>query len=108
MTTITFFKDDSDNFIGFEANGHAGYSKSGKDIVCSAISAITLNLVNSVDELTEARYSFEQNAITGYMKLLIEDNNSADVQLLFKSSQLGLISIQEDYSKYLKLTNRRY
>lgn len=108
MTTITFFRDEDDNFIGFEASGHAGYSKSGSDIVCSAISVILTTLINSVDELTDAVYKFKQDENTGYMKFLIEDKNSHDVQLLFKSSELGLTGVEENYSKYMKLTNRRY
>lgn len=108
MTIVTFYRDELDNYIGFEAEGHSGYSRSGKDIVCAGISAILTTLVNSLDELTEAKLQFEQNPKNGYMKLLVEDNNSEYVQLLFRSSHLGLNEIQENYSKYLKLTNRRY
>ncbi len=108
MTTIIFFRDDNDNYIGFEASGHANYRRYGKDIVCASISVLLINLVNSVDELTTAKCSFDSDDNSGYMKFLIEDKNNTDVQLLFKSTLLGLNEIQENYSKYLKLTNRRY
>jgi len=107
MTIVTFYHDEHDNYIGFEASGHSGYSKSGNDIVCAGISALLTTLVNSLDELTDAKLFFENDAKSGYMKLMVEDNNTEKVQLLFKSSQLGLNEIQENYSKYLKLTNRR-
>lgn len=34
--------------------GHAGYAESGKDIICAAVSALYLHLMNSIAELTNA------------------------------------------------------
>ena len=107
MTSITFYRDDNDKYFGFECMGHAGFSKFGKDIVCAAISTLTINFVNSVDELTGVKCEVENDEKAGYLKVMIKDYDNGNVQLLFKSLSLGLNGIQEDYSKYLKLTNRR-
>ncbi len=108
MTTITFNLDENNLYTGFVAFGHAGYNKSfGKDIVCSAISALTINFINSVDELTDCTVNVETNDETGFMNVSLADYESEDVQLLFKSLVLGLKGIEKDFSKYLKLTNRR-
>ena len=37
---------------GIHMNGHANRSVNGQDIVCAAISALTCNLINSLEELT--------------------------------------------------------
>ena len=38
---------------GIKMQGHACRSVNGQDIVCSAISALTCNLINSLEELTD-------------------------------------------------------
>ena len=38
-----------------QMNGHANRSVNGQDIVCAAISALTCNLINSMEELTDNR-----------------------------------------------------
>ena len=38
---------------GLTVDGHAGYAKTGNDIICAAVSVLTQNLVNSVEALTE-------------------------------------------------------
>lgn len=48
MTKITFFRRDG-IFYGFEEIGHTGYGESGDDILCSALSAMTMLIVNTVE-----------------------------------------------------------
>jgi len=107
MTEITFYRDYNDKIYGFECSGHSGYAKAGRDIVCAAISVLTINFVNSVDEFTNSCCETEEIEKTGYLKVTVKDYDNNDVQLLFKSLSLGLNGIQEEYSRYLKLTNRR-
>lgn len=107
MTEISFYITEDDRFFGFEAEGHAGYAKFGKDIVCAAISALTATFINSVDELTESKISVEADEKTGYMDVRVEDYDKDDVQLLFKSLELGLKEIEKQYRRNVKLTNRR-
>ena len=39
-----------ENRITFSAQGHTGYAKQGKDIVCAAVSALTSEWIIAVDE----------------------------------------------------------
>lgn len=48
MTKITFYKRDG-IFYGFKENGHTGYGESGDDILCSALSAMTMLIINTVE-----------------------------------------------------------
>ena len=48
MTKITFFRRDG-VFYGFEETGHTGYGESGEDILCSALSAMTMLIVNTIE-----------------------------------------------------------
>lgn len=49
MTKITFYKTADGIYYGFREHGHAGYDDAGKDIVCSAISAMTMLIINTVE-----------------------------------------------------------
>ena len=107
MTTITFYLDDHERITGFEARDHAGYARSGKDIVCSAISVLTINTVNSFEELLHADMDFKSDEKTGFMELRVKDYDNESAQLLFKSLKLGLEGVQASYPRYLSLNYRR-
>ena len=39
-------------YRGFLCEGHAGYAQEGYDIICSAVSVLTVNAVNSIEQFT--------------------------------------------------------
>ena len=48
MTKVVFFKSNG-VFWGFEEQGHSGWGENGNDILCSAISAMTMLVINSIE-----------------------------------------------------------
>ena len=48
MTKVTFFRRDG-VFYGFEETGHTGYGESGEDILCAALSSMTMLVVNTIE-----------------------------------------------------------
>ena len=48
MTTITFYKSGG-FYYGFEENGHTGYGEAGDDVLCAALSAMTMLIINTVE-----------------------------------------------------------
>ena len=48
MTTITFYKTGG-FYYGFEEQGHTGYGESGDDVLCAALSSMTMLLVNAIE-----------------------------------------------------------
>lgn len=48
MTKITFYKRNG-LYYGFKETGHAGFADAGEDIVCAALSAMTMLIVNTVE-----------------------------------------------------------
>ena len=104
MTHLTFYRDDNDKFTGFECKGHAGFAEAGEDIVCAAISILTINFVNSVELLTDSFPEVVEDSDKGYLKVTIKEYDKDDVQLLFNSLSLGLDNIREEYPKFFDLT----
>ena len=75
MITITVFKHQ-DQYRGFRSSGHAGYAEEGSDIICAAVSALTVNAINSIDELTDDAADVRQDE--GYLELRLEGTCSKE------------------------------
>ena len=65
MTTITFYRSGG-VFYGFEERGHTGYGEEGWDILCSALSAMTMCLINTVEVAyaSSVDYEIDDNTTT--------------------------------------------
>lgn len=106
MIKAVFFKN-SDNYIsGFRVKGHADYADSGEDIVCAAVSALTVNAVNSIEYFTSDKFTYKNKS--GFFEFRFKENTSgSEAQLLLHSLLLGLQAIQKDYSsKYISVTSK--
>ena len=108
MTTITITKTSDDRYKIIECSGHAGFAEYGEDIVCAAVSVLSINLINSLDQFTEDKISVEQDEDLGLIRLRFEDNPSHDADLLVRSFELGVDSIFRQYGKkFLNIKFRR-
>ena len=48
MTKVVFYRSNG-VFWGFEETGHTGYGDAGEDILCSALSAMTMLVINAIE-----------------------------------------------------------
>ena len=96
MISAEFFYNEQHRLNGFKIEGHAGYADSGFDIICSAVSVLTINTVNSIDRLTDDYYEFEQDEAEGLMILRMEEFSEAS-EILLRSLRIGIEGIVEEY-----------
>ncbi|MEO3947137.1 ribosomal-processing cysteine protease Prp [Gorillibacterium sp. CAU 1737] len=94
--------------LSFRSKGHASYADHGSDIVCSAVSAITVGTVNAIEKLTgtvaDARMK-DGFLSARYSPELFEPGNvkGEQVQLLLESMVVMLKGIEESYGKYVTI-----
>lgn len=102
MITVTVYRESSE-YRGFVSSGHAEYAAEDEDdIICAAVSVLTVNAVNSIESFTDDAIAVRQD--DGYLELILEGRISEKTQLLLDSMVLGLQGIQESYGeKYVKL-----
>ena len=101
MITVTVYKD-SRGYKGFQSKGHAGYAEEGYDIICAAVSALTVNAVNSVEQFTEDGFTVESE--DGRLFFQLDEEASERTALLLDSMLLGLQEIQNTYgNEYIRL-----
>ena len=48
MTKIVFYKQNG-AFYGFRETGHAGFASAGHDVLCAALSAMTMLVINTLE-----------------------------------------------------------
>ena len=109
MTTITFYKTDG-FYYGFEEQGHTGYGESGEDILCSALSSMTMLLINTIevsyassvdykiDEKTTDIRLIAKSALPKYEK---DERKQFAVSGLIQAYFFQLMDLLEDYYEYL-------
>ena len=109
MTRITFYKR-GDDFYGFEEVGHTGLADAGDDVLCAAISSMTMLVVNTVEVSFETDVQYlideEKAKITvtalGALPDYAEDEKMQyAVSGLFKGYYNQLKDLEEDYYNYL-------
>ena len=82
MISVTVYKDKNNHYTGFRCDGHAEYAEPGEDIVCSAVSVLTLNTCNAIEALTEDAFSVGADQETGLVDF---DKITAKVKNFFLS-----------------------
>ncbi|EHJ51845.1 ribosomal-processing cysteine protease Prp [Streptococcus macacae] len=88
-----------------ELTGHAGSGEYGFDIVCAAVSALSINLVNALKVLADCTVDLQMDEIDGgYMKVdlsHIANKSDEKVQLLFESFLLGITNLAENSPEFV-------
>jgi len=95
MIEFIFYKNGSGRIIGFKCTNH------GAEIVCAAVSALTMNAINSIETFGDCEFSVDFNEDGGFLEFMIatnEDNKIDPIALLFLDSlDLGICSIAAEY-----------
>ena len=109
MTKVVFYKQDG-IFYGFHEVGHAGYGEFGSDIICSALSAMTMLIINTIEVSWGVDVKFdideETTDITVTVKEALPKYASSDekqfaVSGLIQGYFYQLMDMIEDYGDYI-------
>lgn len=104
-------KTRDNKLLGFEVSGHAEFEDTGKDIVCSAVSMLTINSINTLEEVlklkNEIKYSDEENLITLDINTkTLDESKLHDTQVVLRGFELGITSILREYQDFVELYYR--
>lgn len=87
---------------GITVYGHAGYAKTGNDIICAAVSALTQGLVHSLKALTNDEISYR--IAGGHVDIEYKDLSERGC-LLVDSFFIAVSDIQQSYgTEYVQAT----
>ena len=111
MTKIRFLKSDG-VYYGFEEIGHTGFADAGTDILCAAISAMTMLVINTIEVAigSDVEYTIDEDTtdVTVTVPSVLEcseDNMTKQfaVSGLIQGYFIQLMDMLEDYYDYLSV-----
>lgn len=111
MTKITFYTSGG-IYYGFEEVGHTGYGDSGDDVLCAALSAMTMLIINAVEVAYEAEADYTISDETADISLIIksalpefesDERRQYALSGLIKAYYYQLMDLTEEYYDYLEV-----
>ena len=80
--------------------GHADYAEPGEpDVVCAAVSALTIGTINSLEELTDEKITVTKNEEEAFLRCDIESTLKENSVLLMDAMLHVLEGITEEYGE---------
>lgn len=109
MISVTVVESRKNKGIkSIELNGHALFADYGSDIVCAAVSVLSLNTFNSIESFCGDEFDSFTDPDKGIMRITFKAPLSEGAALLMKSLLLGLHGISDEYgSKYVSINTRQ-
>lgn len=111
MTKITFFKQNG-IYYGFKEVGHTGFAEAGEDILCAALSSMTMLIINAIEVsyASDVEYTIDDETtdITVICKAALpeysdDEKKSYAVSGLFQAYFLQLTDMTEDYYEFIEV-----
>lgn len=109
MTKFTFLKRNG-VYYGFEEKGHTSFADAGEDIICSALSAMTMLIINAIEvsyatdvnyEIDEETTDIKVTALGALPEFENDEKKRFAVSGLIYAYFLQLNDMLEDYYDYL-------
>ena len=111
MTKVVFFRNDG-IFYGFREQGHTGYGEEGYDILCAALSSMSMLIINSVNVVFagELDYTVDEGATeimvqskSALPEFEEDEKKRYAISGLFMSYYIQLGDLMEEYYDYLQV-----
>ena len=109
MTKVVFFRSGG-VFYGFEEQGHTGFAEEGNDILCAALSAMTMLIINTVEVAyaSDVEYTIDEGATNIRVRskaalgeFEADERKRYAVSGIFMSYYYQLNELLEEYYDYL-------
>ncbi|MCD1258217.1 ribosomal-processing cysteine protease Prp [Paenibacillus athensensis] len=102
--TIERQSPEQTDITAFVVEGHAEYDVPGKDLVCAAVSAVTVGACNAVEQLTGIipLHEMDKGLLDITLPPLPEEKRKP-VQLLLEGMLVMLQTIEQSYGEYITI-----
>ena len=109
MTTVVFYKTNG-IYYGFEEQGHTGYGESGDDVLCAALSSMTMLLINAIEVSFASDVEYTIDEKTTDIKLIAkaalpkyekDEKKQYAVSGLIQAYFFQLMDMVEEYYEFL-------
>lgn len=91
------------NLTSLKVKGHANSNEYGKDLVCAAVSAVTIGALNALEDDSK----FEIEVEPGDISLIVKEKPSEHDLTVLEIMILQLKTIEVSYSSYISIKERK-
>ena len=111
MTKVIFYKANG-VFYGFEEQGHTGYGAAGDDVLCAALSSMTMLIINAIEVAYASEVEYTIDEKTADVRLIAKgalsayeenENKRFAVSGLIMAYYYQLNELTEEYYDYLSV-----
>ncbi len=111
MTQVVFYRSNG-VYYGFEETGHTGYGESGEDILCSALSAMTMLMVNAIElsyssnvdvDINEGATRIEVVSRAALPEFESDEKKRFAISGLFFAYYCQLCDLTDEYGDFLRV-----
>lgn len=81
-------------------SGHAGYAARGEDIICAAVTALSITLFKSLTDLTEDKIEYDVQP--GWVDIKYRDL-SEKAKALVDSFFIGICLVADEFPGYIRI-----
>ena len=102
----------NDQYFKMTLSGHAESGPYGHDLVCAAVSALTIGTVNNLSRIAGIEPEIDANEEDGgFLEIVLPQDVAGQhfeiAQILFKSLHFSLLDIQEQYGEYISVSKTK-
>ena len=101
MTSVLLYKGSEGKLSGYRVSGHAGFARAGQDIVCAAISFMSIACANALERVAGMKPEVTEKDALLEVKL---HDPKEQALTTFKVFESGMRDLKEAYPTHIKLS----
>lgn len=106
MTTVQVRRDEN-GVCGLTVKGHAGYARSGSDIVCAAASVLITTCANALQSVANINPIIEVTEKPALIAVALPEDLSPhqdhDARIILQTALQGFTDVAAQYPRYLQI-----
>ncbi len=105
MIRIRVQRDGGGAIATFRVEGHAGYARHGRDIVCAGVTALVDTAVLGLGKIAGLPHEARQG--DGFTEVRLQAGTPAEqerAQVILETMLLGLKDIEKTYKQFIRVT----
>jgi uncharacterized protein len=110
MIQIQLERDEQGRVKRLHMSGHATFAEQGKDVVCAAVSSISICMINAIEKMFGVQVHTEDvhpGHLECFMPTGLDKEITAKIALLLEAMVVSLQMVAEEYPLYVTIQEQK-
>ncbi len=100
MSRVVLWRNARGQITGYQVSGHTGFAEAGKDIVCAALSFLSITCANALESVAGCQPQVRQAEALLEVKL---SQPSTKADTIFSVFEQGIRDLEEAYPRHIDI-----